>query len=256
MHPQNENHGGSTDGQQSCVGGNPNRAKGGTNELFLSRINFDIASQEECIPNEEPPTMSGMQSNAPQPEASHHEITENIVASVNQTTMTEAGEDTPLFRQRLQKVSTKNDGSRGGHAAVPTTTTKSFIAAATKKDRNLRPLINFVKKRQWEAIKSAYGQYWFNVRNRLHVREDCLLIDERIVIPTQLRQTVPESLHLTHPGSAALLDLCQNVWFPHIHRSIVQMAKNCKDCTEFGKKPQTNNREKSIISNGFGSRTK
>ena len=41
-----------------------------------------------------------------------------------------------------------------------------------------------------------------------------------------------DSLHLAHPGSAARLDLCQNVWFPHIHRSIVQMAKNCKDCTE------------------------
>ena len=67
------------------------------------------------------------------------------------------------------------------------------------------------------------------------MREDCLLIEERIVIPTQLRQTILESLPLTHPGSAAMLDLCQNVRFPHIHRSIVQMAKNCKDCTEQGK---------------------
>ena len=183
-----------------------------TNEVFVRRINFDIESQEECAPNEEPPSMSGTQSEAPQLEASHHEITEGIVATVNQTTMTEAEEETQLFRQRLQKV-------LGG----------KFIAAATKKDRNLRPLINFVKKRDWEAIKSAYGQYWFNVRNRLLVREDCLLIDERIVIPTQLRQTILESLHLTHPGWDAMLDLCQNVWFPHIHRSIVQIARTVQN---------------------------
>ena len=122
--------------------------------------------------------------------------------------MTEAEEDTPLFRKKLQKVL----GIK-------------LIAAATRKHRNLRPLINFVKTRDWHSIKSSYDQYWYNVRNRLHLREDCLLIDERIVIPTQLRQTVLDSLHRTYPGSAAMLHTCQHVWFPHIHRSIVQMAK-------------------------------
>ena len=62
-----------------------------------------------------------------------------------------------------------------------------------------------------------------------------LPIDERIVIPTQLRQIVFDSLHLTHPGSAAMLDLCQHVWLPHIHRTIVHTAQNCKHCTEQGK---------------------
>ena len=69
----------------------------------------------------------------------------------------------------------------------------------------------------------------------MHVKDDCLLIDERIVLPTQLRQTVLDSLHLTHPGSAAMLERCQNIWFPHIHRSIVQMAQGCRQCTQQGK---------------------
>ena len=72
-------------------------------EVFMSRINYDIASQEEGAPNEEPPTMTRTQPEATQLEPSHHEITEGIVATVNQTTMTEAEEDTPLFPQRLQK---------------------------------------------------------------------------------------------------------------------------------------------------------
>ena len=32
-----------------------------------------------------------------------------------------------------------------------------------------------------------------------------------------------------------MLDQSHHVWFPHIHRSIVQMAQNCKHCTEQGK---------------------
>ena len=48
-----------------------------------------------------------------------------------------------------------------------------------------------------------------------------------------------DSLHLTQPGSAAMVDLCQHVWFPHIHRSIVQMTQNCRHCTEQGKNLKT-----------------
>ena len=91
-----------------------------------------------------------------------------------------------------------------------------------------------------QITKEAEQASWYNIRNRLHVREDCLLIDERIVNPTQLRQTVLDSLHLTHPGSAAMLDFSNHVWFPHIHQAIVQMAQNCKHCTEQGKNSKPN----------------
>ena len=74
-----------------------------------------------------------------------------------------------------------------------------------------------------------------NVRYRLYVRDDCLLIDDRICLPTQFRQTVLDGLHLTQPGSAAMLDLYQHIWFPHIHSAIVQMAQGCRQCTEQGK---------------------
>ena len=172
-------------------------------------------TQKELKRNKVPPTMTTSTSL----EASHEMMTEGLIATIEKdTNTTESKEDTPLFRKKLQRV-----------------LGMQFIAAATKKDRNLRPLINFVKKRDWETIKNSYGPYWHSIRNRLHVREDCLLIDERIVIPTQLRQTVLDNLHLTHPGSAAMLDLCQHVWFPHIHRTIVHMAQNCKHCTEQGK---------------------
>ena len=171
-------------------------------EIYVSREDPNVCLQEETSPNVEPPTKT----TSLQLEASHTEVMDTVVATVEKATETE--EDTPLFRRKLQKV-----------LEIP------FIAAATKKDRNLRPLINFVKKPDWDAIKASNGQYWFNIRNRLHVREDCLLVDERIVIPSQLRQTVLDSLHLTHPGSAAMLDLSQHVWFPHIIAQLCRWHK-------------------------------
>ena len=48
-----------------------------------------------------------------------------------------------------------------------------------------------------------------------------MLTDERIIIPQQLRQTDLDSLHLRHSGAAAMFDLCENSWFPHIHRTIL-----------------------------------
>ena len=202
-------------------------------EIWVSRVDPTKTTQEEVEYNEVPPTMTTNTSI----EASHEMITEEIIATVEKSMNTTESKDTPLFRKKLQRV-----------LAV------QFIAAATKKDCNLRPLINFAKKRDWEALKNSYGPYWHNIRNRLHVREDCLLIDERIVIPTQLRQTVLDSLHLTHPGSAAMLDLCQHVWFPHIHRTIVHMAQNCEHSTEQGKnlKPIIG---KTFIPHGTGGRT-
>ena len=179
-----------------------------------SRVDPNICMQEEKAHKVEPPPMTTTK----QLEASHCMIMEGLVAKNEKATNKQNRGRTPLFRRKLQRVLCVR-----------------FNAAATKKAGTLRRLINFVKKGDWEAIKESYDQYWHNIRNRLHVREDCSLIDERIVIPSQLRETVLDSLHLTHPGSAAMLDLCQHVWFSHIHRSIVQMAQNCRHCTEQGK---------------------
>ena len=150
-------------------------------------------------------------------EASHNLIVNEIVATKDRATNTEE-EGALLYRRKLQKVLGIN-----------------FIAAATRKDENLRPRVNFVRKRDWDALKLSFGGYCYNIRNRLHVKDDCLLIDDRIVLPTQLRQTVLDSLHLTHPGSAVMLDLCQNICFPHIHKTIVQMAQRSQECTQQGK---------------------
>ena len=86
-----------------------------TYEYCVNRVDPNITTQGETQPNVEPATLSGNQL-----ETSNELIVEGLVATIDKETKTEIGEDTPLYRENLQKV-----------LGV------SFIAAATTKDRNL-----------------------------------------------------------------------------------------------------------------------
>ena len=133
-----------------------------------------------------------------------------------ETTMTECqtttveDEDTPLFRKNLRKVM---------HI--------EFLAAATRRDRNLSSLVNMIKQQYWDSLKQCYGPYFYKVRHRLSVRDGILLYDDRAVIPKQLRQTFMDALHLTHPGQGGMLEAAKYVWHLYLHRDIVATAQNC-----------------------------
>ncbi|XP_063723394.1 uncharacterized protein LOC134851304, partial [Symsagittifera roscoffensis] len=122
-------------------------------------------------------------------------------------------EDVPLFRKNLRKA-----------------LDMEFIAAATKRDRNLQPLINMIRQQKWDQIKACYGPYFYNVRDRLSVRNNVLLYDDRVAIPKQLRQIILDSIHLTHPGQGGMLEAAKHIWYPYLHRDIVTSAQSCKEC--------------------------
>ena len=118
-----------------------------------------------------------------------------------QTTASIEEEDTPMFRKILLKVIDVN-----------------FLAAATRRDRNLSPLMNMVKQQKWDNIKDCYGTYFYNVRHRLSVRDNILLYDDRVVIPKQLIPTHMNALHLTYPGQGGMLEAAKHVWYPYLHQ--------------------------------------
>ena len=127
-------------------------------------------------------------------------------------------EDVPMYRRQLRNVFDSN-----------------FIAAATKRVRTLQPLLNMVRGQKWDNLKSCYGAYFYNVRNRLSVRNGILLYDDRAVIPKQLRQIVVDSLHLTHPGQGGMLEAVKNICYPYLHRDIIATVQNCIECRQKGK---------------------
>ena len=121
-----------------------------------------------------------------------------------------------------------------------------FISAATNRDRNLQPLINMVRQQKWDQIKACYGPYFYNVRDRLSVRNNVLLYDDRVVIPKQLRQIILDSIHLTHPGQGGMLETAKHIWYPYLIRDIVTAAQNCKECRAKGKNLQVLSEKKTL----------
>ena len=92
-----------------------------------------------------------------------------------------------------------------------------------------------VKQQKWNSVKHCYSLYVYNVRHQLSVRDSLLLYDDRVVIPKQLRPTLMDALHLTHPGQGGMLEAAKPVWYPYLHRDIVATAQNCKNCRDKGK---------------------
>ena len=57
----------------------------------------------------------------------------------------------------------------------------------------------------------------------------------RLAVPEKLRQAVLRRLHQGHPGQEAMLEVSNYLWWPHMHKDIVNMAEECTSCTRYGK---------------------
>ena len=112
---------------------------------------------------------------------------------------------------------------------------EEFLAEATKQDKSLTPVIRMIKDGDWENLKKS-KKYFYSLRKDLSVTESgCMLYDNNLVIPTNLKQLVIDSIHQTHPGQAGTLSSGNLVWFPSIYRSLTSKAQACDECTKQGK---------------------
>ena len=64
---------------------------------------------------------------------------------------------------------------------------------------------------------------------------DFIYMEEHLVIPKALRQVSIRSLHYGHPGRDTMLETVSNVWWPRLHREVVNLAKTCPQCQTAGK---------------------
>ena len=98
---------------------------------------------------------------------------------------------------------------------------------------------------RWDEIHKAYGSYISSLKDRLQITDDCILLDNRVVIPQQMRKFLLDAIHDTHPGFQTMKMLTQDVWSPNIHHNIGCISKNCTACSNVGKnlKPLIPNKE-------------
>ena len=79
------------------------------------------------------------------------------------------------------------------------------------------------------------GPYTNPLWHQLSVVDDCILVDNRLAVPEQLRSAVLKRIHRGHPGQEAMLDVSKYLWWPHMHKDIVNLAEECRSCARYGK---------------------
>ena len=111
----------------------------------------------------------------------------------------------------------------------------SFLPANYEADKMLQKVIQLVKMKEGAKI-SRLPAPWrekfisFSVDSRKY-----LYMDERLVIPTNLRASIMNSIDYGHPGKDIMLRYISDIWWPKIHREVVTTAKCCDQCNRAGK---------------------
>ena len=54
-------------------------------------------------------------------------------------------------------------------------------------------------------------------------------MDQRLVIPKEMRENVMRAIHYGHAGRDAMLREAFDLWWPKIHREIVEKAQRCAE---------------------------
>ena len=122
-------------------------------------------------------------------------------------------------------------------SALPELFNLKLVEANYKGDPQMRAIKELVESKDPDLEKKvrAMGAYLGQHTHDFHVRENCLWMDERLVIPIPLRKAVVNRIHAFHHGRSSMFDAARDVWFPYLHRSLVAAADGCKECTDAGK---------------------
>ena len=111
---------------------------------------------------------------------------------------------------------------------------KSLLAELVSEDTwmdRLRRVVERNDRQGFEMMVPYTNPLW----HQMSVIDDSLLVDNRLAVPEKLRQAVLRRLHQGHPGQEAMLEVSNYLWWPHMHKDIVNMAEECRSCTRYGK---------------------
>ena len=111
----------------------------------------------------------------------------------------------------------------------------SYLPANHEADKMLQKVIQLVKTKGGAKI-SRLTAPWREKFNSFSVdSRNYLYMDERLVIPTNLRTSIMSSIHYGHPGRDTMLRYISDIWWPKIHLEVVTTAKCCDPCNNAGK---------------------
>ena len=79
------------------------------------------------------------------------------------------------------------------------------------------------------------GKYWAQYANDLSLRDNCMWLDGRLVIPLPQQVPIESRIHYYHHGKRNMYKAARGVWYPYMYRSLAAKATYCQQCTEAGK---------------------
>ena len=82
---------------------------------------------------------------------------------------------------------------------------EEFVAEATAREKLMAPIIKLIRERDWETLKRTSPSFYALKRDLSIIPSGCVLYDNRLMVPSQLKQLVIDSLHQTHPGQTRML---------------------------------------------------
>ena len=102
----------------------------------------------------------------------------------------------------------------------------------TREDKLLWDLIETIKRNRPMGI---HGAYLKNYAKDLHVKDELLFLDNKLVVPSTIRGTFNSMQHETHPGQFGMKSLAEYLWRPYIYREIYHHGRTCSQCLKAGK---------------------
>ena len=116
---------------------------------------------------------------------------------------------------------------------------KSFLPANYEADKLLQKVIELVKTREGAKI-SRLPNPWRERFAAFSVDEKNFLYrDDRLVIPQNLKKSILTAVHYGHPGRDTMLRTVAEIWWPNVHRDVINTAKMCQQCQQAGKSVET-----------------
>ena len=114
-------------------------------------------------------------------------------------------------------------------------TNQAYLPGNYEADKVLQKVIQLVKTREGSKT-SRLPAPWREKFNALSVdHRNYLYMDQRLVIPANLRSSIVSSIHYGHPGRDTILRYVADIWSPKIHRELINTAKCCEQCSKEGK---------------------
>ncbi|XP_065075159.1 uncharacterized protein K02A2.6-like [Ochlerotatus camptorhynchus] len=119
--------------------------------------------------------------------------------------------------------------------------THQMIVAETRKDPVLQQVVNFLNE-GWPAnakqVADPDVKKFFARRDGLQVVDNCVMFDDRIVVPSKFRKRIVRQLHRGHPGMDRMKSLARSyIYWPNVDDDVEQFVRQCTACAEAAKSP-------------------